>query len=63
MRKEVKLITQAHGPSVPGQENRQLTEFNRGCIPNGGPHPVDAVDGCIDVQYSVHRAPSCRVKP
>ncbi len=33
----------------------QLTQFNGGCPPN----PVDEPGGCIDVQFSIHRAPLC----
>lgn len=33
----------------------QLTQFNGGCPPN----PVGEPGGCIDVQFSIHRAPLC----
>jgi len=33
----------------------QLTQFNGGCPPNA----LEMPGGCIDVQFSVHRAPSC----
>lgn len=33
----------------------QLTQFNGGCPPN----PDEQPGGCIDVQFSVHRAPVC----
>lgn len=33
----------------------QLTQFNGGCPPN----PEGELSGCIDVQFSIHRAPVC----
>lgn len=37
----------------------QLTQFNGGCPPN----PVEEEGGCIDVQFTVHRAPGCTTGP
>ncbi len=37
----------------------QLTQFNGGCPPN----PDEQPGGCIDVQFSVHRAPVCANGP
>ena len=37
----------------------QLTQFNGGCPPN----PSDDPAGCIDVQFSIHRAPVCANGP
>ena len=37
----------------------QLTQFDGGCPPN----PLEVIGGCIDVQFSVHRAPSCTNGP
>lgn len=51
---EIHLIVRAHGPTVNGGE-AQLTRFNGGCPPN----PSDDLNGCIDVQFSVHSAAQC----
>ncbi|MDJ0946550.1 MAG: hypothetical protein QNJ30_24135 [Kiloniellales bacterium] len=54
---EIHLIVRAHGPRLFGAAlEAQLTQFNGGCPP----HPVDSLDGCIDVQFSVHRSPQCK---
>lgn len=51
---EIHLIVREHGPTI-GDGQAQLTQFNGGCPPN----PNDVLGGCIDVQFSVHRAPQC----
>ena len=53
---EIHLIVRAHGPRLPGGLEAQLMQFNGGCPP----FPVDDLDGCIDVQFSVHRSPQCK---
>lgn len=37
----------------------QLTQFDGGCPPN----PLEVPGGCIDVQFSIHRAPMCTNGP
>lgn len=37
----------------------QLTQFNGGCPPN----PVEQPGGCLDVQFTIHRAPGCTAGP
>lgn len=37
----------------------QLTQFDGGCPPN----PLEVPGGCIDVQFSIHRAPVCTNGP
>lgn len=53
---EIHLIVRAHGPRLRGALEEQLTQFNGGCPP----HPVDSLEGCVDVQFSVHRSPQCK---
>ena len=45
----------ADGGTVGDPLLEQLTRFNGGCPPN----PVEEPGGCIDVQFSIHRAPLC----
>lgn len=55
---EIHLVVRAHGPRLAKALEAQLTQFNGGCPP----FPVDDLDGCIDVQFSVHRSPRCRAR-
>ncbi len=46
---EIHLIVRDHGPKIPGNVRRQISEFE-------GPNPEDCLNGeaCQDVQFAVH---------
>ncbi len=53
---EIHVVVRAHGARGTADLEDQLTQFNGGCPPN----PVDDLEGCVDVQFSVHRSRQCK---
>lgn len=58
----IAVLLMAHSALADGDRGRgraalkaQLTQFNGGCPPNA----LEVPGGCIDVQFSIHRAPVC----